>query len=264
MLMSIKPFLFVVRICQKISSFYEVRSGVISKNGIDRDLVQKYFSELKVINGPFKGLNYKDVKACGSTFVAKLAGSYECEINIFIDRIIEKQYNEIWDIGCAEGYYAVGLAQKIPRAKVIAFDIDKNAQEECRKLSLSNNVEVVVRGECNAVEINSTDFSNGLIISDCEGYELPLFTNVNISELKLDYLIEIHEWPLINDVADKIRLLFESTHTISVIKSISDLNKAHNLRFDFGVLTLVDRYNIVREGRGEEMQWFYCERKVIA
>ncbi len=259
------PFLVFIRASQKLVSFYEVRNAEISNKETDRVLVSNYFRELQVVAGPFKGLKYHDVDACGSTFVAKLAGSYECEIITFIDRIIEKKYNEIWDIGCAEGYYAVGLAQKIPGAKVVAFDIDSNAQDQCKKLSKSNNVEVDVRGECTAAEINKNEFTNGLIISDCEGYELTLFSDVNVSELAVDYLIEIHEWPLEKDVAAKIKLIFESTHNISVINSISDLRKAHDFHGDLGLgdIPLIDRYNIVREGRGEEMQWFYCERKVI-
>ena len=77
-----------------------------------------------VIEGPFKGMKYsKQVKTFGTSIFNKLLGTYEREITPFIETIIKKNYKFIHDIGCAEGYYAEGLALKT-KANVIAYDID--------------------------------------------------------------------------------------------------------------------------------------------
>src|SRR5436190_882004 len=65
----------------------------------------------KVLGGIFKGLQYPRFESSGSGLVTKLLGSYENELHPFIQQLGANKYTEIIDIGCAEGYYAVGLAQ---------------------------------------------------------------------------------------------------------------------------------------------------------
>ena len=212
---------------------------------------------------------YKEFNSHGSTLLPKIIGSYEFELHDVIHEIIMKNYSDIWDIGCAEGYYAVGLAIKSQSSKIIAFDVDDEAKKACNELIIFNNVQdrVTVEGFCRAEMINRYDFKDGLIISDCEGYELELFSNVNISNKKLDYLIEVHEWPLENEFAKKLYNLFNKTHHIKIIISKTDLHKAHHYAFEPFVnnskISLKDKYDLYKEGRGEEMQWFYCIRKQI-
>jgi hypothetical protein len=57
-------------------------------------------------------MNYGSIGALCSTFIPKIIGSYECELHPAIEEIIVNNYAEVWDVGCAEGYYAVGSGFK--------------------------------------------------------------------------------------------------------------------------------------------------------
>jgi hypothetical protein len=198
-----------------------------------------------------------------------LIGSYEAELHPIIDEIIECGYEEIWDVGCAEGYYAVGLALMSPTSKIRAYDIDIHSRKACLKLVELNNVsnQVSIYSECNSKDINDFDFKNGLIISDCEGFEYDLFRAVSLEGKKLNYLIEVHEWPLEFNMADKLIQLFSKTHNIQIIESKSDLFKAKNYSFppvsDTSSHTLDMRFKVFKENRGgNEMMWFYLTKKI--
>ena len=69
----------------------------------------------RVASGPFAGMRHGDI-AVGSVLTVKLLGTYEKELWPIIDQIIATAYPLIIDIGAAEGYYAVGLAMRIPAA----------------------------------------------------------------------------------------------------------------------------------------------------
>lgn len=65
--------------------------------------------ELAVLSGPFKGMRYLDETVWGP-IEPKWIGCYEEQLHEVIDDVIEANYLTIFDIGSAEGYYAVGLA----------------------------------------------------------------------------------------------------------------------------------------------------------
>lgn len=88
----------------------------------------------KVLSGPLKGLDFVDQSAEGC-HVAKLLGCYEQPLQPYIKRALSKNYTTVINIGCAEGYYAVGFARAIPKVTSLAFDSDPNAQESCRNLA---------------------------------------------------------------------------------------------------------------------------------
>ncbi len=118
------------------------REQVVRKREIEPILekASKIFSDLTVKNGPFKGLKYPQFLATGSSIFPKLLGSYEKELHPLLDEIIKKDYSEILNIGCAEGYYAVGLAMKMPGVIVHAYDTDKIAQNATTSMAELNKV----------------------------------------------------------------------------------------------------------------------------
>jgi len=240
-----------------------------SNNQLNDQLLLNYpsLNDKIVLNGPFKGMQYGSIGALCSTFIPKIIGSYESELHPVIEEIIINNYTEVWDIGCAEGYYAVGLALSMPNAQITAFDIELDARENCLELAKLNAVEerVEIGEKCDAVLINNFNFKNGLILSDCEGYELEMFENVNLNETKFDCLIEIHEWPLERNVEKRMIEKFSPTHEIIKIYSKSDIRKAKEYSFfPFEVnkdISIIDRFNVFKECRGDEMLWIYCKRK---
>jgi methylase of polypeptide subunit release factors len=85
-----------------------------------------------------------------SILVPKLLGSYEAELHPVLDQVIRNNYETIIDVGCAEGYYAVGLALSLPTTHVHAFDIDSRARELCTiwRRPTRSQERVIVEGEC--------------------------------------------------------------------------------------------------------------------
>src|SRR3982751_3241860 len=65
-----------------------------------------------VLHGPFAGLRYPADAVQSRHSVPMLLGSYERELHAIVDSVLLDSYNRVVDVGCAEGYYAVGLALK--------------------------------------------------------------------------------------------------------------------------------------------------------
>ena len=88
-----------------------------------------------------------------------------------IERIVAAPYERIVDIGCAEGYYAVGLALRMPGTRIFAFDINEKAQAACRNLATLNGVSdrVTVGGLFSGADF--ADYGGSCVICDIEGAE---------------------------------------------------------------------------------------------
>jgi len=91
------PFLFII-----YNKFLRNKNN---SNWIDRKVDYNYifnlFKEKKVLNGPFKGMQYPSLNSTGSALFPKLLGSYERELHYEIEDMFNKKFNKIIDIGCA-------------------------------------------------------------------------------------------------------------------------------------------------------------------
>lgn len=217
--------------------------------------------ELTVLNGPFKGMRYPEFKSIGSALAPKVLGSYERELHQVLEKICLIDYSEIVDVGCAEGYYAVGLAMRIPTAKVFAFDTNKDAINLCQQMAQLNNVadRLITDSFCDAGGLQSIPFTKrALIISDCEGYEKDLFTKEVVPILAThDLLIELHDFMDI-EISSVIRQRFEATHSITKIQSIDDITKAQTYNYnELSRYSLKERRILLAENRPHIMEWFY-------
>src|SRR6478752_2830493 len=81
----------------------------------------------KILGGPFAGMEYVSVATEGA-LVPRLLGSYESELHPHLQAFAEEGLDCVIDVGCAEGYYAVGLARMMPDVAVHAYDIDEKAR----------------------------------------------------------------------------------------------------------------------------------------
>jgi Met-10+ like-protein len=173
-----------------------------------------------VLDGPFKGMKYI-TESTGSTVTPKLLGSYEAELHGSIERLLRKPYEQIIDVGCAEGYYAVGLARRSSGAEVIAYDIDAYSRKLCRKLANLNHVSdrLTIRGKCVPEDLAATVASGSLVVCDCEGFELELLDPQRIPTLRFaDMLVELHPHLRPNLVAT-MKNRFRASHAIELIES---------------------------------------------
>ncbi len=227
--------------------------------------INDIFSGMTVLHGPFAGMKYPEMASIGSSLFPKLLGSYEKELEPLMQRICNNRYTEVVDIGCAEGYYAVGLAMRINHAKVFAFDTDATAIQLCSKMAELNGVseQLTTRKFCDAETLISLPLTErALIVSDCEGYEKKLFTKDNVPALSChELLIEVHDCIDIG-ISSYLRELFESTHNIEVFSSIDDIKKAQEYSYiELEGLSLETKKRILAEGRLAIMEWFYMTPK---
>ncbi|HEY8187921.1 MAG TPA: methyltransferase [Pyrinomonadaceae bacterium] len=216
---------------------------------------------LIVQGGPFSGMTYVSEAVC-SSLVPKLLGSYEAELHEVLGQILTRDYETVIDVGCAEGYYAVGLALRLPRARVHAFDIDPRARELCTRLAQTNEVadRVVVEGECDHLRLNSLIIGRTLIVCDCEGCELHLLDPVRAPEIKKsDLLVELHDM-IDPTITPTILARFAATHEITLVDTEERDAAAFPLLRNFDRLT---QRTAVAEFRDAPMQWGYLRTKAV-
>lgn len=230
-------------------------------------ITAQLFPDFIVENGPFKRLRYPSMQSVGSALLPKLLGSYESELNPILDGMLSNGYTTIVDIGCAEGYYAIGLALRLPHAQVYAFDTNSTAREICAEMARLNGVasRLHIEDFCNEEALRSIPLGDrALIISDCEGYEGSLF-NRELAEflVKHDVIIETHDLYDI-DISVKMRDAFAKTHYIRSIKSVDDIEKAHTYYYRaLEPYSTRDKYLILREGRAAIMEWLVMTSKQV-
>jgi hypothetical protein len=196
---------------------------VMAKHGVP-EITSAFVARygLTVLGGPFAGMHYINESA-GSSFLPKLIGSYECELYGVIKQILATKYDTVVDVGSAEGFYVVGLAMRMQFApKIVAFDINRDAQELCRSLAKKNNVEdkIIVSGFCDTAVLQTTLQGRSLVVCDCEGYETELLQPSAVPALaRADILVELHDC-LKPGITQVITDRFSHSHHILMIDSV--------------------------------------------
>jgi precorrin-6B methylase 2 len=232
-----------------------------------RKLASELFPDPVVASGPFAGMKWTS-HPFGGALLPRLLGSYEAELHPALEEAFKQNYSTIVDIGCAEGYYAIGMARRFPHAIVYAFDTNPHARRFCSRLAELNGVQDRVRiGEsCDPSVLASLPLGErALIICDCEGYEKVLFNRTMADRLaKHDLIVEIHDFKDL-EISTKVRDAFLETHSVHSIKSIDDIQKAHTYQYP-----RLDRYDIktkclvVSERRTGIMEWFVITSKLAS
>jgi predicted O-methyltransferase YrrM len=229
-------------------------------------IIRKVSPKLQVLNGPFEGLKYPSLDITEATLVPKIVGSYESQLHAILQKIFDTPYIDIIDIGCAEGYYAVGFASRMPSATIHCFDVNEGDLNFCRTMAKHNNLtNLTYNNLCMPETLINFDFKGkGLIFCDCEGFELELFTEEVVSKLtNIDVVVELHD--VINPViSGEILMRFQHTHNIQVINNLNvDLSKLTGLE----QLSKKDREFAVFEHRGGInknifMEWAFLTSKI--
>lgn len=148
-----------------------------------------------VLGGPFAGLvGLTEVRE--GCQVPKLLGSYERELRPVVERIIATSYDVVVNVGCAEGYYAVGLARRMPQTRILAFDTNPQAQAACRRLAERNGVadRVLIGGTLAGEDFARFAGRRAVVICDIEGAEDALLDPAAYPALAgMDVLVECHD-----------------------------------------------------------------------
>lgn len=169
--------------------------------------------------GPFAGMEYLD-HACGSVLSAKLLGTYELELQPVIESLCRSSIQRVWVVGSGEGYYAVGLARRMPSAQVWAFDISAEARVATLDLAMLNGVaeRMAIGSRCRVEIIKRSAPEPGLIVCDIEGEERNWLGQADPHEVRhCHLLVEVHDEPGRADIAETLIRNFELTHDIRMI-----------------------------------------------
>jgi hypothetical protein len=148
-----------------------------------------------VLSGPFQGMAYP-IRAAEGARAARLLGAYEASLEPVIEEIITRAPPVILDIGCAEGYYAVGLARRLPQSRILARDTSEQAQTLCRALAQANSVQdrVEIGGLWTHADFALCETTKTTVICDIEGAEAELLDPTAAPALtQADILVEVHE-----------------------------------------------------------------------
>lgn len=236
----------------------------LSRYGLEfrRQAVDQYLRNTfgaSVQAGPFEGMAYIP-HAAGSLFGPKILGSYEQELAAVFEHL--DRYETFVDVGCAEGYFAVGSLVAHRGIRTIAFDIDPKARRLCAQLAAENGVadRLDLRERCEPATLVELAQPKTLIMVDIEGAELDFLKDIPADRLRdADLVIETH-WVGDACTLEFLADYFSATHTIEVVEqSARDPSRYPPLM----ALGQVDRFLAQWEGRGPE-PWIIARRKANA
>src|SRR4030095_13185250 len=244
-----------------MSVYWEIRTRL--EKAAQRSAAREFAAQRKQVvhDGPFAGMRY--LSETRDPILPKLIGSYEAEIHPWIRAAIKHGYRRIIDVGCAEGYYAVGMALALPDAMIYAFDVAPDQQIACRSLARMNGVEdrVVIQGEFTASDFKLIEPFATLVIMDCEGAEFQFLDPSTPPALaECDVLVEIH--PFIGTPAKDLLDRFRGSHTIATAnRQRRHAKKWPSVQF----LSPVKRYASLLEFRWDpDLCWsFLCSKRGI-
>jgi hypothetical protein len=212
-----------------------------------------------VLSGPFKGMDYV-VRASEGARAARMLGSYEASLAPVIEEIIKRRYDLVIDVGSAEGYYAVGLARRMPQAQIWARDANPKAQELCRALAMANDVadRVQIGGLMAHEDFEICRRQKSLVLCDIEGAEEDLLDPVKAPGLlSADILVETHD-TFHPGLSQKIAERFKASHHLRLIGRKLDDSA---LPAWMEQLSDLDRLIALWEWRGGPTPWLWMVRK---
>ncbi len=185
------------------------------------ELVCRWETLEHVARGPFARMEYP-IRRGDIVRHAKLLGSYERELHDALERFIARAPALVVNVGSGDGYYAVGLARRLPAARVVAVDPDPLAQDACADTARRNGVRPfkhVARVDVDGLQrILAGARGRALCVVDCEGCEDQLIDLDRAPALaSADVLVETHDFAAAGVTARLTRRL-ERTHDVERIE----------------------------------------------
>lgn len=224
---------------------------------IDNTVVARHGTVIQ--GGPFRGMAFV-AETSEANVSPKLLGSYESELHSIIDIIRKSGFVNIVDIGCADGYYAVGFAKIIPSIRVYAYDINPVARDHCNKLAELNEVSdrISIGERFTGDEFYIYQSQKTLIFMDAEGAEDGLLNPELFPSLKnLSILVECHDM-MKPGLSRKIEQRFQQSHDIQRINAKPSIPE---LPAWFAELSHFDQLLAAWEWRAGPTPWLFMQPK---
>jgi hypothetical protein len=190
--------------------------GLERSKMLQAEFIAKY--GLKVQAGLFEGMEYLPDCAEGC-YIPKLLGCYEAELEPYFRQAIAKPYQAIVNVGCSEGFYAVGLARLMPQVQVYAHDTNEAAWADCQQLASQNGVidRIHIGGTFVPMDFQEFADQKTLVLCDIEGGEEALLDPKLAPALsQMDIIVELHSG-FVPNIQEILIQRFEKTHEISIV-----------------------------------------------
>lgn len=215
-------------------------------------------SEVVVRDGPFAGMTYPagrlpDIDAV----VTKLLGLYEREIAWVFERAITQDVSTFIDIGCADGYYAVGMAHASAATTTYAYDLASSARRLCSDTASASGIagRVQVGRRFTLDALASLPGKPALVLCDIEGGEIELFdAEAALVMATSVVVVEVHEDERPGAGA-LLQRVFDRTHRATVVLQEPRLEIPEALR----AWSAQERADALREFRGPRLHWIVFE-----
>lgn len=214
-----------------------------------------------VMEGPLQGMDFLAQSAEGC-HIAKLLGCYEQPLLPHIERAIQVSYPTLLNIGCAEGYYAVGMARRMPNTRILAFDLNPKAQQVCAELATQNGVadRVTVGALFRPEDFATYAGEKALVLCDIEGAEKDLLNPAITPALAgMDVIVEAHEC-LIPGITQLLIGRFSATHDITLVED-NGQRQLPNAPTWFNNLAHLDQLLATWEWRSGPTPWLVMKAK---
>lgn len=172
-----------------------------------------------VKSGPFTGMLLTEQSGEGC-HIAKLMGIYEQPLWPVIETLVERNYPLVLNVGAAEGFYAIGLARRMPESRVLAYETSPAARQILAALIEANGVSERVQPHATLTssELSQFDGRRMLVICDIEGGEVDLFSGDAPLWLRnSDLIIETHGG-VRRGAAEELTDLFGPTHHATLVE----------------------------------------------
>jgi predicted O-methyltransferase YrrM len=228
-------------------------------------------SRQRVIMGPFAGTRLLLSPQSARLLPSYLLGTAELELHGAIEQLLTTPYRTILNIGAADGYYAVGLARRLPSARVIAFEIVPELRRTVGRSAAANHVagRVEIAGRCGQEALRqSFERADGpvLVVADIEGEEAVLLDPQAVPHLRTaDLLVELHD-AIAPGASDLLIERFSATHDIQQFvarpRTVQD--------FPAGFLPILPALfpraalELMNERRSETQKWLCCRARMSA
>jgi hypothetical protein len=189
--------------------------------------------------------------------IPKLLGVYEQEIGWVFERGVTEQVPAFIDIGCADGYYAVGMAHASPATTTFAYDLSSSARRLCAETAVASAVDGRVRiGKRFSVgALASIPVDRALLLCDIEGAEVQLLDRAAATALAASVVVvEVHE-DSFPGASDRLRRAFADSHHAMTVNQRPRLNAPQQI----AGWSADERSRVLCEFRGSRLHWIVFE-----
>jgi glycosyltransferase involved in cell wall biosynthesis len=171
----------------------------------------------RVVSGPFAGMRY----GLPVPHLPAYLGTYELELRPLLAELAGTRFDEVLNVGAADGYYAAGFARLWPAARVVAFEMLAEKQENVRRVATENGVadRVRIEGECTPALLDeiTRGAERPLVWMDVEGAEVELLDLERVPGLRrAAIVVELHPL-LVARPLETLQERFAATHESRLI-----------------------------------------------